>query len=147
MIPMTVKTLIKPSEYHDSVSLMLTARELSKLEGVRDAAVVMATEANKSILADAGLLTDEVKAATPNDLVIAVSSETESLADAALQKVDGLLKKKTASSEAGVFQIQNHPRRACLASGGECGGHFGGWPLRRGRSLGCPVSRSACASL
>ena len=36
----------------------------------------MATEANKSILADAGLLTDEVKTATPNDLVIAVSSET-----------------------------------------------------------------------
>ncbi|NTU54653.1 MAG: acyl-CoA synthetase FdrA [Anaerolineales bacterium] len=101
---MIVKTLIKPSEYHDSVSLMLTARELSKLDGVRDAAVVMATEANKSILADAGLLTDEVKAATPNDLVIAVSSEIESLADAAMQKVDGLLKKKTTSSEAGMFQ-------------------------------------------
>ena len=30
---MTVKTLIKPSEYHDSVSLMLVARELSNLEG------------------------------------------------------------------------------------------------------------------
>ena len=111
---MTVKTLIKRSEYHDSVSLMLTARELSKLEGVRDASVVMATEANKSILADAGLLTDEVKTATPNDLVIAVSSETESLADAALQKVDGLLKKKTTSSEAGVFQSKTI--RGALAS-------------------------------
>ena len=111
---MTVKTLIKPSEYHDSVSLMLTARELSKLDGVCDAAVVMATEANKSILADAGLLTDEVKTATPNDLVIAVSSETESLADAALQKVDGLLKKKTTSSEAGAFQSKTI--RGALAS-------------------------------
>ena len=50
---MIIKTLIKTSEYHDSVSLMLVARELSKLEGVRDAAVVMGTEANKSILADA----------------------------------------------------------------------------------------------
>jgi FdrA protein len=56
---MTVRTLIKPAEYHDSVSLMLAARELSGLEGVQDAAVVMATEANKSILADAGLLTNE----------------------------------------------------------------------------------------
>ncbi len=111
---MTVKSLIKPSEYHDSVSLMLTARELSKLDGVRDAAVVMATEANKSILADAGLLTDEVKTATPNDLVIAVSSETESLADAALQKVDSLLKKKTTSSEAGAFQSKTI--RGALAS-------------------------------
>ena len=62
---MTVKTLIKRSEYHDSVSLMLTARELSKLDGVRDASVVMATEANKSILADAGLLTDEAKIRHP----------------------------------------------------------------------------------
>lgn len=111
---MTVKTLIKPSEYHDSVSLMLTARELSKLDGVCDAAVVMATEANKSILAEAGLLTDEVKSATPNDLVVAVSSETESLADAALQKVDGLLKKKTTLSEAGAFQSKTI--RGALAS-------------------------------
>lgn len=111
---MIVKTLIKPSEYHDSVSLMLTARELSKLEGILDAAVVMATEANKSILAEAGLLTDEAKSATPNDLVIAVSSETESLADAALQKVEGLLKKKTTSSEAGAFQSRTI--RGALAS-------------------------------
>jgi hypothetical protein len=49
---MTVKTLIKTSEYHDSVSMMLMARGLSKREGVKDAAVVMGTEANKSILTD-----------------------------------------------------------------------------------------------
>jgi succinyl-CoA synthetase alpha subunit len=101
---MTVKTLIKHSEYHDSVSLMLVARELSNLDGVLDAAVIMATEANKSLLADAGLLTDEVKPATPNDLVIAVSSETDAIADTALQKAEILLKKKAASSEAGEFK-------------------------------------------
>ena len=50
---MIVKSIVKPSEYHDSVSLMLVARELAGLEGVQDAAVVMATEANKSILAGA----------------------------------------------------------------------------------------------
>jgi FdrA protein len=61
---MITRTLIKPSEYHDSVSLMLVARELSKQEGVRDAAVVMATEANKSILAEAGLLTEAAGLAT-----------------------------------------------------------------------------------
>jgi len=52
---MTVKSIVKPSEYHDSISLMLVARELASLEGVQDAAVVMATGANKSILAGAGL--------------------------------------------------------------------------------------------
>jgi FdrA protein len=111
---MIVKTLIKRSEYHDSVSLMLTARELSKLDGVRDAAVVMATEANKSILAEAGLLTDDAKTATPNDLVIAVSSESDSLANAALQKVESLLKKKTTSGEEGVFKSKTI--RGALAS-------------------------------
>ncbi len=101
---MYVKALVKTSEYHDSVSLMLVARELSKLEGVRDAAVVMATEANKSILEAAGLLTEEAQAASPNDLVIAVSAEDAALADSALQKADGLLKKKAATEQTGEFR-------------------------------------------
>ena len=101
---MIVKTLIKPSEYHDSVSLMLVARELSKLDGIRDAAVVMGTEANKSILSDAGLLTDDAKAASPNDLVIAVASSNDSVADTALQKAEVLLKKKVSSAQVGEFK-------------------------------------------
>jgi FdrA protein len=101
---MIVKTLIKPSEYHDSVSLMLVARELTGLDGVKDAAVVMATEANKSILEGAGLLTDEANVATPNDLVIAVSTEIASVADSALQKAEALLKKKAVSGEVGEFR-------------------------------------------
>ena len=104
MIAMVVKTLIKSSEYHDSVSLMLVARELSNLEGVQDAAVVMASEANKSILEEAGLLTEEARAATPNDLVIAVSTQAASVADAVLQKAETMLKRKAASSEAGEYR-------------------------------------------
>ncbi len=101
---MIVKTLIKTSEYHDSVSLMLVARELSKLEGVKDAAVVMGTEANKSILTDAGLFTEEAKAASPNDLVIAVAASNDSLVDAALQKAEVLLKQKVSSAQTGEFK-------------------------------------------
>jgi FdrA protein len=111
---MTTKTLIKPGAYHDSVSLMLVARDLAKLEGVRDAAVVMATEANKSILAEAGLLTEEAKSGTPNDLLIAVSAESEALADAALQKTEALLKRKTATIESGEFRPKT--LRGALAS-------------------------------
>ncbi len=101
---MTVKALIKPSEYHDSVSLMLVARELSKQEGVQDAAVVMATEANKSILAEAGLLTEQARNATPNDLVIAVSTQSDSGADSALEKAESMLKRKAAPGEAGEYR-------------------------------------------
>jgi succinyl-CoA synthetase alpha subunit len=98
---MTVRALVKPSEYHDSVSLMLVARELAGLEGVQDAAVVMATEANKSILAGAGLLTAEIEAAGPNDLVLAVNAVDETKAGQALGKADELLKRKAAPEVAG----------------------------------------------
>lgn len=101
---MIVKTLIKPSEYHDSVSLMLAARELAKQPGVQDAAVVMATEANKSILQGSGLLTDAVKAASPNDLVLAVSAADEAAASLALEQAEVLLKKKSAPSGGGEFR-------------------------------------------
>ena len=67
---MPTRHLTKPSEYHDSVTLMETARELTQLPGVVDAAVVMATEANKSILREAGLFLPEIGAATANDLVL-----------------------------------------------------------------------------
>jgi FdrA protein len=99
---LTVKTLIKTSEYHDSVTLMLVARELTKWAGVRDAAVVMGTEANKSILEQSGLLTAETLAAGPNDLVIAVNSDGD--AESALQEAEKLLNKKQAAEEAGEFR-------------------------------------------
>ena len=50
---MPIKTIVKTSEYHDSVSLMLVGRELASIVGVHDAAVMMGTEANKSLLAEA----------------------------------------------------------------------------------------------
>ena len=94
---MAIKTLIKPSEYHDSVTLMLVARELSKLPGVNDAAVVMGTEANKSILENSNLLTPEAKAATPNDLVIAI--DVDGSPDDALAEADNLLSQKASSDD------------------------------------------------
>ena len=102
---MAIKTLIKRSEYHDSVTLMLVARELSHMSGVSDAAVVMATEANKGLLKNAGLLTLEVESITANDLVIAVSGPLEIL-DAALAEAEKLLSGKQAVIKTGEF----HPK-------------------------------------
>jgi FdrA protein len=98
-----IKTIVKPSEYHDSVSLMLVAQELVKAPGVSDAAVVMATEANKQILKEAGLLTAEVIAASPNDLVIAVNAE-ESALDGALASAEKLLQAKQGSEDTAEFR-------------------------------------------
>ena len=97
---MAIKCLIKRSEYHDSVSLMLAAREVARLEGIHDAAVVMGTEANKSLLKDAGLHPAEVETASPNDLIIAVSGETEAL-EKALNEAEKILSKKQAAETGG----------------------------------------------
>src|SRR5512137_2138122 len=114
---MTVKTLVKPSEYHDSVSLMLVARELSGLEGVQDAAVVMATQANKSILAGAGLLTPEIEAAGPNDLVLTVSASDANQAARALDQAQAILKRKAVSDTAGESRPKSIRGALSLVSG------------------------------
>lgn len=72
---MQIKTLIRRSEYHDSVSLMLAASELTGLPGVEDAAVLMGTEPNKAFLKQNGMLTEEAMTATPDDLMIAIKAE------------------------------------------------------------------------
>ena len=100
---MPVKTLIKLSQYYDSVSLMLAARDLAQFPGVVDAAVVMATEANKGILKQAGLLTAEAQAASANDLVIAVHADEAVLAPA-LAEAERLLQKKQAAAQGGEFR-------------------------------------------
>ncbi len=99
---MTVKSIIKTSEYHDSVSLMLVAKELVKFPGVQDASVVMGTESNKALLEQSGLLTKEIKTATPNDLMISV--KTDGNPDEALAEAEKLLNKKAAAGDALEFR-------------------------------------------
>jgi FdrA protein len=94
---MTIRVLVRTGEYRDSVSLMLLARELSSTEGVKDAAVVMATDANKSILVESGLFTDQVEKATPNDLIVAINAFDSDTADRAVEKARQLLQKKVVS--------------------------------------------------
>lgn len=101
---MNIHTLIKPSEYHDSVTLMNVARELAAYPGVGDAAVVMGTEPNIAILKQTGLYATEVDQATPNDLVIAFSAPQD-IAPKVLQEADRLLNRKpTSSGEAGEYR-------------------------------------------
>lgn len=84
-------TLVKRGAYHDSVALLTLARALRARPGVREAAVVMGTPANCDLLAQAGLLTEEARAATPNDLVIVVEAETPAGAEAAAAAAEPLL--------------------------------------------------------
>ncbi len=85
---MAQATLVKRGAYHDSVALLTLARALRARSGVREAAVVMGTPANRDLLAQAGLLTDEAGTASPNDLVVVVEAETPAVAQAAAASVE-----------------------------------------------------------
>jgi FdrA protein len=89
---------VRPGSYYDSVVLMQLQRALGGLPGVLDAGVVMATPANRELLAASGLATneDESTAAGPNDLLIAVKAESEAAAGEALARVDALLQVRRA---------------------------------------------------
>ena len=93
------KADIRSGVYYDSALLMQLQRSLAELPGVVDAGVIMGTEGNKEILAHIDLLSPEVSAAKPDDLVIVVRAQTESEASAAIAKVDGLLKQRKSAIE------------------------------------------------
>jgi FdrA protein len=101
---MVVKSIVKKNEYRDSVVLMRISKEIEDVSGVRKASVMMGTDNNKQMLREAGLLTDEVKGAGANDLVIAVDAESEEAAGQALSKVEGLLAVKEAEKGEVVYK-------------------------------------------
>ena len=70
----------RAGSYHDSVVLMQLQRTLAALPGVLDAGVVMATPANREILAAGGLEAISITAAGPGDLLVAVKAESETAA-------------------------------------------------------------------
>lgn len=86
-----IKTEVRSGVYYDSVVLMHLQRSLLEQPGVLDSGVVMGTEANKDVLAQSGLLADEIKQAGAEDLIIVVKGEDEAQAGAAVQKVDELI--------------------------------------------------------
>ncbi|MCY3994339.1 MAG: acyl-CoA synthetase FdrA [Caldilineaceae bacterium] len=82
---------IRAGSYYDSVVLMLLQRALTELPGVMDAGVVMGTAANKELLDQSGLLSEEIQAAAPEDLILVVKAVSEQAGRSALAGVDDLL--------------------------------------------------------
>lgn len=99
---MIARVLIRAQSYCDSVSLMAISQQVSELEGVQAAVVAMATDMNKELLENVGLLTPEAAAAGPADLVIAVGAGDEAAADSALAAAEGALRRKAAAPSAGA---------------------------------------------
>jgi FdrA protein len=87
----TVHCLVRRDTYRDSVELMRMAAALEQIPGVARAALLMATPANRQLLAEAGLLVGAAVTARPDDLVIAVDAAEDASAEAALAHAEGLL--------------------------------------------------------
>lgn len=96
---MTTRVVIRLREYHDSVRLMQVSERVRKDTGVKEAILMMATGNNKKILEASGVLTDEVSAAKPDDLVVAVVAADDAQADAAIAAAIEQLSQRTAGAE------------------------------------------------
>ena len=83
MISVTLNE-VRRGFYLDSVALMRVARLLLERPGIEEAALMMGTPANRDLMRNAGILSDDGARADPNDLVIAVRAASHSAAEAAL---------------------------------------------------------------
>ncbi|KPK03256.1 MAG: hypothetical protein AMJ56_19510 [Anaerolineae bacterium SG8_19] len=81
---MTILSEVRPGAYFDSVILMQLQRSLADLPGVIDVGVVMATPANKELLAASGLAVESP--AGSDDLLIVVKAKDKKMAGDALSQ-------------------------------------------------------------
>ena len=80
--------VVRPNKYYDSVYLMGVNKRLSEQEGVLQTAVLMGSENNKRLLADIGILGDEIDSAHPNDLIVGVVAESEDIVEIVFDNLD-----------------------------------------------------------
>ncbi len=94
---MSVKIVIKPNTYFDSVSLMSISTRANKLDGVEQAFVAMATEMNKGVLKNLGLLTPELEQAKNGDLMIFINGKSGADNEQLLVEIEELFNTKAQS--------------------------------------------------
>jgi FdrA protein len=90
------RATVRRNAYVDSVTLLQVSAEVLSLPLILDAALVMATDLNRQVLGDSGLLVGDAATAGPNDLVIAVRAEHEAATASALEHAERLLTSRRA---------------------------------------------------
>lgn len=91
---MSTKIVIKRNTYFDSVSLMSLSTKANQIEGVEQAFIAMATQMNKEVLANVGLITPELEEAKNSDLMIVIKAASPELAEVAFEVIEELFIKK-----------------------------------------------------
>lgn len=88
---MVVRNWVRRNEYRDSVMLMKASEDLRAVSGVMHAALMMGTQANKSVLEGLGLLDEQGRTARANDLLVAVQALDEDALGRAVDHVEAFL--------------------------------------------------------
>ena len=93
------KVIVKYNYYQDSIILVGIAAKIQQVEGVVQAVVLMAYQANKELLAELGMSDPEIEKATPNDLLIGLEAESEQVIDRLVNNLDSFLAPSLKSDE------------------------------------------------
>lgn len=88
------KALVLKNAYYDSAFLMLVSKAVKGISGIKEAALVMATEINLAVLGEIGLLDPREISASPNDLIVAMEGESEDILEHALTEAKDLLQRR-----------------------------------------------------
>ena len=103
----TIVNDVRRGFFLDSVALMRISRNVAKLPGVKEAALMMGTPANKAIMSDAGLMATEGESANGGDLILGIrATDASTAADALSAATDLLIAPKRSGNSASVW----HPR-------------------------------------
>jgi FdrA protein len=95
---MTTKNIIKENTYLDSIMLMSISSSLKNIESVEEISTIMGTDANKEILKNSGLLTDDGKKAGAGDLIIALRVKNEDAVKAVIDRAEELFSSRAAET-------------------------------------------------
>jgi succinyl-CoA synthetase alpha subunit len=96
---------VKKNFHRDSVRLLHLSEEAKKIDGIKDAAVVMGTTTNKEILQKLSLLTDEGKAASESDMIFAVMADSQSIIDSAMKQIEEMVLKPPAAKGRSFYSV------------------------------------------
>ncbi len=113
---MSTLVVVRDHAYVDSVTLLQVSAEVLGLAGVEDAALVMATDLNRQLLRESGLLAGEAHRAGANDLIISVRAANEAAGRTALEHAEALLRRRADPMSDARADATRDPRRSIRAA-------------------------------
>ena len=105
---------VRKGFYLDSVALMRLSAEISALNGIEEAVLMIGTPSNLQIMRDADILDASGEEAGPNDLVIAIRADRKASINRALAHTENSMQGNTSSNTA--TEHRSRTLRGCYNS-------------------------------